>query len=604
MSAPMVGTIVALPLLVPLLFLLMGAKLARGVAAGAGVFSAVGSAVLVTWLAWQYGPSLSVWKAKMPWFQIGHHSVDLGFLIRPTTLWLLLVVAWISVFVHGYAWSYMKNKSGVGSRFVGFFALLGFFTASMQSFVVSSNFLQLVMGWEALGVASFLLIGFWQEEQKARRAAIKAFLMTRLGDMGLLAALGLTWWYWKTWEIDVLAQLVDGGALAGSSVTLVALLVAVAALAKAGQMPLHTWLPDAMVGPTPVSAFLHAATMVVAGVYLVDQFSFLFSSGDMANMVLLWAGAVTAIYASFMACLQTDLKRLLAYSTASHLGFMFAAMGLQMPGYAFLLLCAHASFKALLFLIVGVLLSSQRLKGAWTMSTGMLFTWVVGVLAMCDFPSLKKDILAAAFSQGASLSFYLLLGAYAFTFGYVFRLGLQVRRVSASTISSGGKVNLPGNSMGWSIVALTGVVGLVQGVLIAYKGGLFHWLEARPNSRLPFAYPPSWWTPAMVVLGLGLAVCFVRILGKKQSWWWEDRDPWDAVYRVVVVGPVRGLARGLLCFDQFVIHGAVHFVSRASMGLGRCAVGWQRGRLERYLLVAVLALAVSLLLLLWIGIGG
>ena len=296
------------------------------------------------------------------WLEVGGATIDFGLLIDPLTAVMLIVVTGVSLLVQIYSLGYMKGDPS----FSRYYAYMSLFTAAMLGLVMASNIIQLYMFWELVGVSSYLLIGFWHERPAAAAAAKKAFIITRIGDVGFLiailylftqadnfAAAGLNAFHipdiWEAAQPEAAAGAILGGAV----LTWLALGIFAGAAGKSGQFPLHTWLPDAMEGPTPVSALIHAATMVAAGVFLVARFFPLFEHSPDAMTVVALVGAFTAVFAASMGLVMNDIKRVMAYSTISQLGYMMAALGLGLYAAAIFHLVTHAAFKALLFLAAG-----------------------------------------------------------------------------------------------------------------------------------------------------------------------------------------------------------------------------------------------------------
>ncbi|SUZ49794.1 uncharacterized protein METZ01_LOCUS2648 [marine metagenome] len=296
------------------------------------------------------------------WLEIGGVTIDFGLLIDPLTAVMLIVVTGVSLLVQIYSLGYMKGDAS----FTRYYAYMSLFTAAMLGLVLASNIIQLYVFWELVGVSSYLLIGFWHERPAAAAAAKKAFIITRIGDVGFLiailylftqadafAAAGLNAFHipdiWEAAQPEAAAGAILGGAV----LTWLALGIFAGAAGKSGQFPLHTWLPDAMEGPTPVSALIHAATMVAAGVFLVARFFPVFEHSTDAMTVVALVGAFTAVFAASMGLVMNDIKRVMAYSTVSQLGYMMAALGLGLYAPAIFHLVTHAAFKALLFLGAG-----------------------------------------------------------------------------------------------------------------------------------------------------------------------------------------------------------------------------------------------------------
>ena len=281
------------------------------------------------------------------WISVGGFEVSFDLLIDQLTVVMLLVVTGVGLLVHLYSVGYMHGDS----RYPRFFAYLNLFLASMLILILGSNLLTLFLGWELVGVSSYLLIGFWFERASYASAAKKAFVTNRVGDVAFMVAMFLTFVTFGT--LDLLAIIDNAEVLASSTAFILVLLFMAAAAAKSAQIPLYVWLPDAMAGPTPVSALIHAATMVTAGVYLTVRLSSLLVLAPNAMMIIAWIGALTALFAALIAVRQDDIKKILAYSTVSQLGFMFIGVGVGAFREAIFHLVTHAFFQGLLFLAAG-----------------------------------------------------------------------------------------------------------------------------------------------------------------------------------------------------------------------------------------------------------
>src|SRR3954471_12669413 len=279
------------------------------------------------------------------WFAgTGTFSVNFGFLADPLSVTMIMFVTGIGTLIHLYAIGYMHGDA----RFSRFFAYMNLFAASMLVLVLGSNFLMTFLGWEGVGLCSYLLISFWFERNSAAVAGKKAFVTNRIGDFGFMLAMFLI--FEKTGSLDYGVANLAAPHLSQTAVTAIALLLFVGAIGKSAQFPLYVWLPDAMEGPTPVSALIHAATMVTAGVFLIVRANPFFNASDHAGTVVAWTGAFTALFAATIAMTQKDIKKVLAYSTISQLGYMFLAVGIGAYTAAIFLMIVHAFFKALLFL--------------------------------------------------------------------------------------------------------------------------------------------------------------------------------------------------------------------------------------------------------------
>jgi NADH-quinone oxidoreductase subunit L len=329
-------------------------------------------------------------------------TVSFGFLADPLSITMILFVTGVSTLIHLYAIGYMHGDE----RFSRFFAYLNLFAASMLVLVLGSSFLMTFLGWEGVGLCSYLLISFWFERNSAAVAGKKAFVTNRVGDFGFMLAMFLI--FSKLGSLDYGVALPAAPGLSQGTLTVIALLLFLGAMGKSAQVPLHIWLPDAMEGPTPVSALIHAATMVTAGVFLVSRAHVFFDLGGSANDVVAWIGALTALGAATVAIRQNDIKRVLAYSTLSQLGYMFLAVGVGSYSAALFHMVTHAFFKALLFLGAGSVIHGMHheqdmrrmgaLKKAMPLTAG---TFIIGWLAIAGVPPFagfwsKDEILAKA----------------------------------------------------------------------------------------------------------------------------------------------------------------------------------------------------------------
>jgi NADH-quinone oxidoreductase subunit L len=393
----------------------------RRFAAGIAIASMTGSLVLAV-IAFAYVlPQPARLFFNFQWMQFGSEWVKLGWMLDPLAAVMLVMVTFVGLLIFIYSVAYMHHDE----NFTRFFCFLSLFAGAMLGLLIANSLLLLFMCWEVVGLTSYLLIGFWFERPAAAAAAKKAFITTRIGDLGLL--LGMVWLYGQTGTLlfyDNGSGCMEHGPLSlltGKTLTGIALLIFCGAVGKSGQLPLHVWLPDAMEGPTPVSALIHAATMVAAGVYLVARVYPLMSLSTNALEVVTWVGALTAIFAALVAVAQDDIKRILAYSTVSQLGYMMMGIGVGGVAVGVFHLIAHAFFKALLFLgagsVIHGLMGEQDIREMGGIRKWMpvtFATYAVGTLALCGFPLFfsgfwsKDAILHAAYGWNVSrIPFYL-----------------------------------------------------------------------------------------------------------------------------------------------------------------------------------------------------
>jgi NADH-quinone oxidoreductase subunit L len=401
-------------------------KFAAKIITTAGLFTAC----LLSWpilLGFLGGSEQAYVVPVMQWVQSGDLSFDWELSVDALTAVMLVVVTTVSALVHLYSWGYMEEDPDQPR----FFAYLSLFTFAMLMLVTANNLVQMFFGWEGVGLASYLLIGFWYKKPSANAAAIKAFVVNRVGDLGFMLGIFGVFWLFGTVSIpDILAAAPDK---AGSSIgflgyrvdtmSLLCVLLFIGAMGKSAQLGLHTWLPDAMEGPTPVSALIHAATMVTAGVFMVCRLSPLFETSQFALNVVTIVGATTAIFAATVGLVQNDIKRVIAYSTCSQLGYMFFAAGSGAYGVAMFHLFTHAFFKALLFLGAGSVIHAMhheqdmRYYGAlrkhipltfWAMMAGTLAITGVGIVGVGGFAGFysKDAIIESAFASGSTYHVY------------------------------------------------------------------------------------------------------------------------------------------------------------------------------------------------------
>jgi len=363
------------------------------------------------------------------WLSIGGLQIDFGLKLDALSMMMLLVVTGVGGAIHIYSFGYMHEDRSMAR----FFAFMSLFTFSMLGIVLANNFVMMFIFWELVGVSSYLLIGFWFEKPSAGDAAKKAFTTNRLGDFGFLAGILMVWGLLGSLSFSTLqTTLAANPALLGASATLAGLLIFCGAMGKSAQFPLHVWLPDAMEGPTPVSALIHAATMVAAGVYMLCRIFFLLNAD--ALHIISYIGGFTALLAALMAVQQNDIKRIIAYSTLSQLGYMVMTVGLNGPTPAMFHLTTHAFFKALLFLAAGsVIIGMHHEQDIWQMGNlrkkmpVTFLTFTIGTLALCGVPPFsgfysKDAILAQALEQHNYILFGVGVFVAALTTFYTFRL--------------------------------------------------------------------------------------------------------------------------------------------------------------------------------------
>lgn len=550
---------------------------------------------------------------SIPWFEIGEVSVLLGVQIQPLNAIMLIVVSLVSLLVHLYSWGYMKQDE----RFTTYYAYLSLFSFSMLGLVISPNLLQIYLFWELVGVCSFLLIGFWYQRKAAILAAKKAFIMTRIGDMGLFIALLIVFWQIGSFELIVLREALQNQALPEEMITIVALLIFVAAIGKSGQFPLHTWLPDAMEGPTPVSALIHAATMVAAGVYLVGNMFWLFQASPLALDVVAYVGGFTAIFAALIAIAQNDIKKVLAYSTVSQLGFMMLGLGsLSLTAGVFHLI-THAFFKALLFMVAGAVIvmlhreQDIRKMGGLLEKNRTLGVWFcIGCLALAGIPPFagyfsKEAILLATYASGRMDLFVIGLITVFFTAFYIFRLYFLIFAGSYRGQTEPAKVPavmiFPLHILG--ILTITaGFVNYPEQQLEAFLTSVFQ------MQMVSLADAPNW----VPILTLGLSFVGIGIASSiygKSDWTervWKAPVSWgknllakkfyiDEFYHYLLILPLKGFGFLLTGIDRFVIGGVVRLTSWFVVKVGSLGSSLQNGQAQTYALVSGVGLVLIII---------
>jgi len=424
----------AWPLLGFLAIGLLGRRMGRaqvsGLACGSVALSLVMSGAALWSLFALPESARRIEQVAAPWIGVAGFRADWGLLLDPLSAVMTLVVSGVGLLIHVYAVGYMHEDRD----FPRFFALLNLFTFSMLMLVLANNYLLLYVFWEAVGLCSYLLIGFWFERPAAAEAGKKAFIVNRVGDFGFGLGLMLLWTSLGTLQYGAVFASAPGKLAAGGTlVTAITLLLFVGATGKSAQLPLYVWLPDAMEGPTPVSALIHAATMVTAGVYMVARSAPLFDLAPFSMAVVAWTGGITALFAATIAVAQTDIKRVVAYSTISQLGYMFLGAGVGAYAASIFHLATHAVFKALLFLGAGSVIHGlhgeqdlTRMGGLRKQMPVTAVTFLIAALANAGIVPLagfwsKDEILHGAFASGHVLLWAIGVGTAFFTGFYMLR---------------------------------------------------------------------------------------------------------------------------------------------------------------------------------------
>ena len=543
------------------------------------------------------GGMQETFEISMRWLAMPGLNVDMGLLIDGLTAVMLIVVTLVALLVQVYSLGYMHGDPGFSS----YYAYQSVFAGSMLGLVLANNFGQLFVFWELVGLASYLLIGFWFGRHSAKNAAVKAFVTNRVGDFGLLLGILFLQIIFGTLNFNGLA-----GEIAGytntSVLTAISILLLAGPIGKSAQFPLHVWLPDAMEGPTPVSALIHAATMVAAGVYLIARAFFIFSSTPEAMTLIAVIGGFTALFAATIALVQNDIKRILAYSTLSQLGYMVMAMGIGAMTAGMFHLMTHAFFKSLLFLGAGSVIHAMadeqdiwkmgRLKDKMPITT---WTFVIGALALAGIPPLsgfwsKDEILLSAFA-GGHIVLYLLGTLVAFmTAFYMFRLifvaFFGTNKGGEEAHESSAVMTVP-----LIILAVLAVVaGFVGSPVMNYAFGHFVTYPGAVH------YEPN--TVVMVISGL------VAIAGIVLAWAIYQKQLishlalrqrfkviYDLLYHKYYIDEiyqwlgerfVYGTAKVLFWFDIYVVNGIVNGIAALTGGAGRVLRYTETGQVQTY----------------------
>lgn len=555
---------------------------------------------------------------SLRWFGMEGFTVNVGVKLDPTSAMMLFMVSMVATLIQIYSTGYMKGDP----QYSVFFSYLSLFAASMLGLVISSNLLQMFIMWELVGLCSYLLIGFYTFKISAREAAKKAFMTTRIGDFGMLLGLLFLQIIFGTLDLVELAQRVPNYEQYGISLgllTLIAILVFIGPIGKSGQFPLHVWLPDAMEGPTPVSALIHAATMVVAGVYLVGRTLFLFTEVPGAMEVVAFIGAFTALFAATIAITQREIKRILAYSTVSQLGYMMLALGVGSLSASMFHLWTHAFFKALMFLGAGSVLHALHDKAdVWKMG-GLIkkmpitgWTFVIGGLAIAGIPPFagfwsKDEILAVTleYAQHGHGLGYVLFAMAAFT---AFLTAFYMwRMIFLAFFGAEKPENHPHESplsmtFPLMVLAVFATVGGLIGTPWANVWG--QWIHfGHPHAAAP-AYGLMLLSVVLALAGIGLAyTLYCKDTEKQRAQQLMEKYPTlykisynkyyiDELYQWFNQKVVDGGAKVLYWFDINVVDKFINDLSELTGLTGKGFRYFQTGKLQTYALVFFLGLLV------------
>jgi len=556
------------------------------------------------------------------WIQMGSMDIPFGLTVDPLSALFLFFITGVGTLIHIYSAGYMHGDKG----YPRYFAFLNLFVFCMILLVLANNFLLLFLFWEGVGLCSYLLIGFWFHKPTASAAAKKAFLVNRVGDVCFLAGILFIALTFHTLEFDKVFLMVPGIPVA--TLTLIALLLFAGATGKSAQIPLFTWLPDAMEGPTPVSALIHAATMVTAGVYMIARCFPLFVATPGALHVVAWVGALTAFFAATIAMRQNDIKRVLAYSTISQLGYMFLALGLLLPAAALFHLVTHAFFKALLFLGAGSVMHGlanetdiRKMGGLAKRMKWTALTFLIGSLALAGVPPLsgffsKEEILKGAFSGGHTVLGVIALVTAALTAFYIFRVYFLVFHAKEyKPKGSRRPAHESGPAMVVPLIVLS-LLSIVAGGWNAYAGSFsLHHLFSGTGITDHGHHAGVGWVLWASIIAAAAGIALSWSISLRGAWDPEriraarvigrifERKYWvDEIYDTLFVKSLSHFSRYCrVQLDEAGIDGGVNWVrallSSGSTGLRR----FQAGSLQGYLAIMISAIVVVLAIILRVG---
>jgi NADH-quinone oxidoreductase subunit L len=531
-------------------------------------------ALIAAGFAWQGQAETGTTRLVWDWLPAqGRALATLGVLVDEDSTIMLVLVSLVAFLVQVYSLGYLSDEAPRGlGRYYTYQSLFAF---SMMGLVLAPNLVQLFICWELVGLCSYLLIGFWYHKPEAARAALKAFWTTKAGDVGLLIGIVLLWQQTGTFDLGELRLMAGGGEIPLAGLGLITFCIYLGAMGKSAQFPLHVWLPDAMEGPTPVSALIHAATMVTAGVYLLHRTAWLFALTPDVLLIVLWIGAFTALLAAVLACVQDDVKRVLAYSTVSQLGYMMAAIGAGFSAAGFLHLLTHGLFKALLFLGAGAVIHAvgsndlPRMGGLARRMPQTAIVFLIGTLSLAGIPLFggflsKEEVLGAVLAGGHLVPFTVLIVVAFLTAFYMFRVvflaffGTPAPAVTAPHGHAGGShEHDPQAGMLlplWTLALLSMAVGVYY---------TFSHVEAEFTS-------PGWLMP----VALGAATGGIGL-----AWLTYQRGAIAPATLAGMFGPIRRAALAKFWIDDFF----EGIVGASALAIS-AAVGW----VDRYLVDGVL----------------
>ena len=559
----------------------------------------------------------AITQTLFTWIEVGTFKVDAALLLDQLSICFVLLISGVGTLIHIYSISYMAHDENRRR----FFAYLNLFIASMLLLVLGNSYLNLYVGWEGVGLASYLLIGFWNKKPAYATASKKAFVMNRIGDMGLSFAIMIAFATMGTVSFEGVKESVDR--VGTPALTAMGIMLLIAAAGKSAQFPLQAWLGDAMAGPTPVSALIHAATMVTAGVYLIVRSNFVFDAAPTAQLLVVIVGAITLIFGAIIGMAKDDIKKALAASTMSQIGYMIVGAGLGPAGYAFAImhLLTHGFFKAGMFLGAGSVMHgmndevNMRKYGGLRKAMPITFiTFGLGYLAIIGVPPFagfysKDEIIATAFNSGGAQGIILgsitLLGAVITAF-YMTRV--MVLTFTSKARWDAGVHPHESPALMWLPMAILAIGSVTAGYLFTQGEALVHWLsplfakKAEYEELMPHSVV-SILAISAVIIGVSIAlikyqfkpvdaiapsdVSFATRLAR------NDLGQ-DVVNEAIFMRPGQGLTQGLVVMDEKVIDGAVRGIGAMAVGSGATLRRTQSGYVRSY---AALILVASLVLL-------
>ncbi len=572
------------------------------------------------------GPeSLPVVKTLFRWILAGRFSADLALQLDSLSSIMTLVVTGVGFLIHVYSIGYMAHDKG----YTRYFTYLNLFTFAMLILVMGANLVLMFVGWEGVGLCSYLLIGFWFEKHSAASAGKKAFIVNRIGDAAFILGIFFLFFHVGSGDFRAINEAIEAGHIAPALATLVALLLFVGATGKSAQIPLYIWLPDAMEGPTPVSALIHAATMVTAGVYMVARMNLLFTLSVTAAQVVGIVGALTAIFAATMALTQNDIKRVLAYSTISQIGYMFIGCGVGAYAAGMFHLYTHAFFKSLLFLAAGSVMHAlsgeldMRKMGGLRKYLPLTYpTFLIGAIAIAGVPFLsgffsKDAILTHAFAQGQYFIWALGIMGAVLTAFYMFRL-IFMTFFGEERLDPHAKEHLhespPVMTVPLAVLAFFSIVAGYVGlpVVLGEKANLFNrFLEPviHPGHEAHLSLNTEW---LLILVSVAVALCGIyiayvfylkspqtphRLVARfpKAYKLLYNKYYVDEIYNAAFVNPLVSGSR--LAYDHFdlkVIDGTINGTAETTGYAGKILSFLQSGLVKDYALVILLGVVIFL----------